>query len=310
MITLVRGAPGRNAISKMNNELINHLSVEHQVVIKKNVYDAWFTKYNGIVNTLYPLFTPVRRTSPVIVTVCDMSPIVYPESLNFLSKLQYKITYGNLKNVDKILTICDFTKKELLRLLPIDENKVRTIYQGVNHELFKPIERKYAIKELNLNPNYKYITCVSNVAKSKNLQLLSKIENALPDDVRILKAGYGTKWDGLKIINTGYMTDEQIPLLFQASVASIHPSIYEGFGLAILEACACGTPIVSYGNTTQKEITSNGLVDTEPEFIERTLKLIDTPELNHRGLKDSMRFSWDKMASEYEDVYDEFTHKN
>jgi glycosyltransferase involved in cell wall biosynthesis len=310
MVTLVRGTVGRNATSRMNDELIKHLSISHKVVTKTNVYDAWLTRYNDIVNTLYLLFTPLRKKYPIIVTLNDMFPIMYPETLNIITKLQYKIAYNNLHKVDKILTICDFTKNELLRLLPIDEDKVQTIYQGVDHAMFKPAPRDDAIEKLGLNPRYKYITCVSNVAKSKNLQLLSKIESVLPDDVRILKAGYGTKWDGEKITNTGYMTDKQMPLLYQASVASIHPSVYEGFGLAILEACACATPIVAYKNTTQREITTNGLVDTEKEFIERTLQLIDAPEYNRIGLKDSNKFSWDKMASQYEVVYNEIADKN
>jgi glycosyltransferase involved in cell wall biosynthesis len=236
-----------------------------------------------------------------------MFPLVYPDLLNPVSRIQYKIIYKRFNTVDKILTICDFTKNELLRLLPsIDDDKVKTVYQGVNHDLFKPEIRGSAIEKLELNPEYKYIACVSNVAESKNMQLLSKIEREIPDDVRILKAGYGTKWDGPKIINVGYLTDEQMPLLYQASLCSIHPSLYEGFGLAILEACACGVPIVSYGNSTQKEITLNGLVDTESEFIDRTFSLIDSPQHNYIGLKDSEKFSWKKMASEYESVYREF----
>lgn len=309
MVILVRGVVGRNAISKMNDELIKHLSVPHEVVTKGNVYDAWFSKYDDVTNILYPLFTPLRKKRPVVVTLCDMFPIVYPETLNYIAKLQYKATYRNLRKVDRILTICDFTRNELLRLLPIEEDKVQTVYQGVDHELFKPKNREDAVKELKLNPNYDYIVCVSNVALSKNLQLLNKIESVLPDNVRILKAGYGTEWDGSKTINTGYMNEEQMPLLYQASVASIHPSVYEGFGLAILEACSCGVPIVSYGNSTQREITQSGLVNTEEEFIERTLALIDSPQQNRIGLNDSKKFTWDKMASQYEEVYDEVSNK-
>lgn len=305
----MRGIEGRNAISKMNNELINHLTIEHEVVTKTSVYDAWITKYRDITNILYPLFTPLRRKRPIIVTLCDVFPLMYPETLNTISKLQYKIAYKKFETVDKILTICDFTKNELIRLLPIDEDRIQTIYQGVDHDMFKPVPRDEAIESLELDPSYKYIACVSNVAKSKNLQLLSKIEKELPDDVRILKAGYGTEWNGSKIINIGYMIDEQMPLVYQASVASVHPSVYEGFGLAILEACACATPIVAYGNTTQREITTNGLVDTEEEFIERTLQLIDVPKHSRIGLHDSNKFSWDKMASQYEEVYDEFADK-
>jgi len=307
MVTLVRGIQGKNAISKMNNELIKHLTVNHNVITKTSVYNAWLSKYEDVTNILYPLFTPIYGDKPVIVTLCDMFPLIYPNLLNRISRFQYNTIYKRLNTIDKILTICDFTKNELLRLLPdIDEDKVQTIYQGVDHQLFKPANREYAIEKLELNPEYKYVACVSNVAESKNMQLLSKIESEIPDDVRILKAGYGTKWDGPKIINVGYLSDEQMPLLYQASLCSIHPSLYEGFGLAILEACACGVPIVSYGNSTQKEITSNGLVDTETEFIARTLHLIDSPQHNYIGLKDSEKFSWGKMAFEYESIYKEF----
>jgi glycosyltransferase involved in cell wall biosynthesis len=312
MVTLLMGKTGDkpNAITTVMNQLAKHLKIKYNVkYISSSVYKMWLTKYNDdIVHSLYVLATPLfKNKAKRITTIYDMVPLAYPNisGTNAIAKLQYKLAYKNLKKADSIVSISNFTKNELIRFLGLEEDKIKTIYLGVDHDLFKPINRDEALESLGLNPDYRYISYVSNTAFTKNPYLLNKIEKVLPDDVRIIKTGYKGPLDGPKVINLGYLKDNEIPLVYNASLAFIHPSIYEGFGLVILEACACGTPIVAYKNSTQTEITSNGLVDTEEDFIERTLRLIDSPQKSQQEIKDASRFSWSKMAREYEILYEE-----
>ena len=307
MVKIIRGTGLPNAITKVGDELLKNISVPHSVeYTNKSVYGNWISKYNdNIIHSLHIMYTPLYRPN-ILTTIYDVHPLIFPEILNPILRLQYKIAYDSLKRCNKIVAICEFTKQDMIRLLGINPDKIQVIYCGVDHEKYNNnISKEEAIKQLNLDPKYRYITCVSNISDNKNLQLLNKIEKLLPDDVRIIKAGYGTLWQGTKIINMGRLLEEQMPLIYRASIMSLHPSLYEGFGLAILEACACGVPIVAYDNTTQKEITRNGLVNNEEEFIKRTLYLLDNPQINYEGMKDSLKFSWKKMAKEYEKLYEE-----
>jgi len=312
MVTILIGKAGDkpNAIVTVMNQLIKNLKIKYNVkYITSSVYRMWLTKYNDdIIHSLYVLATPLfKNKSKIITTIYDLAPLVYPDfsGVNAICKLQYKIAYKNLKRADTIVSISSFTKMELINLLGIEEDKIRVIYLGVDHDLFNPIKREEAIKLLGLNPYYRYISYVSNPSLTKNPQMLNKLEKVLPDDVRILKTGFKTQWDGSKVISLGYLRDEEMSLIYNASLAFIHPSIYVPFALAILEACACGTPIVAYKDGAQPEITTSGLVDTEEEFIERTLKLIDSPQKSQQEIKNASRFSWPKMAREYEKLYEE-----
>ena len=177
MVTILRGVGKPNAISKVCDELLKDLKKGHSVkCIDTSVYRAWLSKYkDNIVHSMFVLYTPlVKHKSKIITTIYDMIPLMYLGTLsNSVVKLQYKIAYKNLGKADKIVSICDFTKKEIVRLLGIDEDKIKTIYLGVHHNLFNDrIKREDAIEKLGLSPNYRYITCVSNVAINKNLQLL------------------------------------------------------------------------------------------------------------------------------------------
>lgn len=312
MVTILIGKAGDkpNAIVTVMNQLIKNLKIKYNVkYISSSVYRMWLTKYNDdIIHSLYVLATPLfKNKSKIITTIYDLAPLVYPDfsGVNAICKLQYKIAYKNLKRADTIVSISNFTKMELINLLGIEEDKIRIIYLGVDHDLFKPIKREEAIKLLGLSPNYRYISYVSNPSLTKNPQMLKKLEKLLPDDVRILKTGFKSQLDGNKVISLGYLRDEEMPLIYNASFAFVHPSFYVPFALAILEACACGTPIVAYKDGAQPEITTVGLVDTEEEFIERTLRLIESPQKSQQEMKDAFRFSWPKMAREYEKLYED-----
>lgn len=307
MVKILRGTGLPNAITKVGDELLKNLSVSHSVeYTNKFVYGNWLSKYNdNIIHSMHIMYTPLFNSN-ILTTIYDMHPLIFPEILNPILKIQYRIAYNNIKRAKRIVTICKYTKNDMIRLLGINEEKIQVIYCGVDHSKYNnSIKKEEAIKELGLDQNFRYITCVSNISDNKNLQLLNKIERFLPDDVRIIKAGYGTTWKGSKIINMGRLPEEKMPLIYRASLMSLHPSLYEGFGLAILEACACGVPIVAYDNTTQTEITQNGLVSNEEDFIKRTLYLLDNPQVNYIGMKDASKFSWKKMATEYEKIYEE-----
>lgn len=308
MVTIIRGEGSQNAISKVGDELLRNLQIQHKVkYADKSPHVSWFTNYHdNIIHSLFPMNSPILKySSKVITTVYDMIPLIHPELLSPVVRFQYTLAYRNLQKADKIIAISNFTKNEIIRLLGIEEHKIQVIYLGVRHDMFNDtVKRDTAIRLLGLNPKHRYIACVSNVAPNKNLQILDKLEKVLPEDVKILKAGYGSSWGSSpRIVNLGLLSDKEMPLLYRASLCSLHPTLYEGFGLAILEACACGIPTVAFNNPTQKEITTSGVVHSEEEFINRVQFLIDIPQENIFGKMDAERFSWAKMAREYEEVY-------
>jgi glycosyltransferase involved in cell wall biosynthesis len=135
-----------NAITTVMNQLAKHLKIKYNVkYISSSVYKMWLTKYNDdIVHSLYVLATPLfKNKAKRITTIYDMVPLAYPDisGTNAIAKLQYKLAYKNLKKADSIVSISNFTKNELIRFIGLEEDKIKTIYLGVDHDLFKPINR-------------------------------------------------------------------------------------------------------------------------------------------------------------------------
>jgi len=282
---------------------------------------SWFYRYKcgnaKVVHATSQVLAPViyfRKPRKFIVTVHDLAPIVYPFEIKDISeRIQWIFTPNALKKVDLIIAISEFTKNEIVRLLRIEEDRIAVIHQGVDHELYKPMDKERCRSYFNLDPEKKYILYVSSNLYHKRVDLAKSVFEEIRkcrDDVFMIKAGYSERLEGEGIISMGWIDEKDVPKLYNCADVYLHTSEYEGFGLPILEAMACGVPVVASNKASIPEIVGNAgiLVDLNDdcvkEFAESILKILDkNVKVDRKALERSMKFSWEKTARETLEVY-------
>jgi glycosyltransferase involved in cell wall biosynthesis len=255
-----------------------------------------------------------------ILTVHDVRVKVFPETFSKGTRAYYEFLYSaTLHRVDRIITVSEFSKNEIIKYFPETKNKITVIYEAIDTNKFK---------FLNL-PREKQILMLGAIAKHKNvlniLKAFSLAVNEIPHKLIIV----GSKDSGLpieeevnevlekipsdRVIFTGKLSDEEIIELYNKSEFFVFPSLYEGFGFPPLEAMACGCPvIVSYISSLPETVGDAGLfVDPyKLEDIANKMVLMASnqelrDELREKGFERVKNFSWSKAAKEHVDVFKE-----
>lgn len=237
-------------------------------------------------------------------------PKFYPGSYKSLSK-NTKIA---LKRADKIIAISESTKKDLVNLYGVLEDKIRVCYPGVDKN-FNPKGKKF-------NLDTPYFLFVGALKRIKNIPLILKAFAQFLDKTKtqfkFILVG-GDLWLDPeiprtirefnleeKVLMTGFVKDQDLPKFYRGAVAFISPSLYEGFGITHLEAMACGTPVIAAKVSSMPEIVGQAgiLVNpkSEEEIEEAMLKIFEDKKLRNtfvrKGLVQARRFSWAKFAAQ------------
>lgn len=275
---------------------------------------------------------PEEYLGKIIVTVHDLSFIRYPEfhtpenrefCLSQLEKIK--------KQADCVITVSEFSKKELVEIGGIDEQIIRVVYEAAA-PIFKPAKDKNKFKKILKKFGIKkdYILYVGSVEPRKNLRTLIRafsrvLENKI--DCVLVLAG-GTSWLtaelkeeisnlglGEKVIFTGYVTDEELLGLYNLAQVFVYSSFYEGFGLPPLEAMASGCPVITSNASSLPEVVGEAGLMTAPDdfgdLAQKIEEVLTNPiirkSLSEKSLIQSQKFSWAKAAGEtlkiYEEVY-------
>lgn len=282
---------------------------------------AWFKKIDVLVSLGYvcPLFISCKS----IVVIYDLNWFFHPEEFSFLERIAWKTLVSfSAKRADLIVTTSKNSKKDITRILKIPKGKISVVYGGIDRERFKPIKNgkghtvikeKYGIKD-------RFLLTVSASYYFKNLD---KLIDAFKDisekfsDLQLLVVGLsGRAKPGIlkkikkynfenKVIIAGWVPDEDLPLLYSAAEVYIHPSLYEGFGLPVLEAMACGCPVVSSNAASLPELVGDAAIladATETQALKNAIIKILTnqklrKELILKGLKRVKKFTWIQTAT-------------
>ncbi|OGS32363.1 MAG: hypothetical protein A2474_04320 [Elusimicrobia bacterium RIFOXYC2_FULL_34_12] len=231
----------------------------------------------------------------------------------------------SIKKADKIIAISESTRRQIIEIFKVPEGKVKTIYLGVS-EKYRILEDKAKIGYLLDKYRIKqpFILFVGNLDPRKNLLRLisafhnvkSKINNL--QLVIIGNRGELFQEDILKEVNkgdivlTGYLKEDDVVCLYNAAAVFVFPSLYEGFGLPILEAMACGCPVVTSDVFSMPEVAGDAAILINPESIDEIssaiIRIIEDDKfrenLIQKGFKRAKKFNWKKTASETLAVYD------
>jgi glycosyltransferase involved in cell wall biosynthesis len=253
-----------------------------------------------------------KTINKFVVTVHDLAPMIYPSEMNNLSvRVQYLLTPRALKKADRIIADSRFTRDELLRLTDLKVDRIEVVHLGVDHDLYRPMERSICKERFGLNPEDKHVLVVSSNLEHKRMDLAKKLFGYIRSergDVKMIKAGYGEGLEGEGIISVGWVPEEDMPLLFNASDAYLHTSEYEGFGLPVLEAMSCGVPVIASNKASIPEVVGDCglLLDFDTlnyrEIVGEISSLIDGG-LDSAALGRSRGFSWERTARDTFEIY-------
>lgn len=256
-----------------------------------------------------------------ITTVHDVIAYKFPESLDpYIVKVQKRRMELVKRKCDLIIADSSATKEDLVNILRIDESKARVIHLAAA-DIFKPqnddkigeVKRRYGITK-------DYLLSVGTREPRKNLQRIVNTYKNLKtkEDLELVlvgKFGWGediSPVEGVRIL--GFLKNDELPALYTGAKAFLYPSLYEGFGVPVLEAMACSCPVVTSDRGSLKEIVGDAALIVNPE-VEEDIKnaveiLLDLPKIEYNEIKtkslvNSQKYSWEKTAKETIDAYKE-----
>lgn len=267
----------------------------------------------------------IFKTCPTISNIHDLAEFYFPEKYGFLrSYVRKSIARGQANLSNHLVTVSNYSKKDIQRRFDISDNKITSIYNGVNIKLFGNIREKLDIEGLEEN---KFFLYVGELEKSKNVSIIFEAFLQLPESLKktykIVCAGRrGNDYDRLKlfidknnlnsqVIILDYVTDEELQLLYNNCKAFIFPSLFEGFGLPIIEAMASGSTVISSNASCLPEVGGEAVLLFNPykseELVQKILLIENNNELNI-SLKEKSRervekFSWKHTAEETLKIY-------
>src|SRR5258708_1001509 len=246
-----------------------------------------------------------------VTTVHDLSAIKFSNvTPKKIVEVHKRRLYWVLKEVDRIIVPSEFIKKELVDLGAQDE-KIRVIYEGVN-ENFKKLDEEIineTKKKFGIRGNY---IMALGIGERKNTKRIIEAFQKSKKDYKLVIVGGSAKsnFDERGVTYTGFVSDIDLIALFSGAKALVYPSLYEGFGLPILQAFACQCPVVTSDIGAMKEVAGNAAILVDPMDVNSIThgieKAVDSPKtLGQLGLKRVKDFSWEKAAKETLKVYEE-----
>ncbi|WP_346873626.1 glycosyltransferase family 1 protein [Clostridium sp. UBA5988] len=342
------GVYTKNIINKLKYKahikVFTPINIDDVEVIKTTKYlKPNYKKKGGMVRFLYTqfimpfkvrgnsiLYHPFQYLSLLsnkkqIITIHDFIPLHYPK----VAKHQYNYyKYFMpilLKKAYKIVCISNQTKGDLLKFYNVEESKIKVVYNGYDRELFNKDNVHKEVIE-NLNIKYPYILMVGGGYSHKNLHSAIMAYSQIEDNkgVKLVIVGktspYIERLKSMveelnledKVNFVGYISDDNLPSLYGKAEAFLYPTLYEGFGLPILEAWACGTLVLCSNNSSLKEVSEDGAITFNPESIEEIKTaleiVINKKEIDYiertklRGELLLGKYSWEKTTEEIYEV--------
>jgi glycosyltransferase involved in cell wall biosynthesis len=254
--------------------------------------------------------TPLFCRSPFVFTIHDLSHVYCPENSSAAIRLYYStILKRACHHAAKIFTVSEFTRGQIIGWAGVREEKVFNVGCGVDGA-YHPGRETYGLP-------YPYLLCVSNRKKHKNeSRLLEGFAKAAIDDcVRLVFTGnaetnlmrrMARHRLSDRVVFLGAVSEVRLPTLYRGAMAAVFPSLYEGFGLPILEAMACGIPVVTSNVTAMPEIAGDAALLVDPTSVEDIAQAIERvveddalrQRLRERGLRRAAMFSWDRTCAQ------------
>ena len=286
-----------------------------------------------------PLFTSI----PLVVTLHD---IIYMESLSLLKKgfSNYQ-KFGNMyrrmivprvvRKCRKLITVSEFEKQRIADFFRLDNQKIEAVYNGVSSH-FKPVTDQAVLAGMKTKYNLpdRFFFFFGNTDPKKNtkgvLKALSDLHKETGENIPLVMLDFDR--DELnrlisdigdpslrdKVILTGYVPNTELPAIYSLSTIFLYPSLRESFGIPMLEAMACGVPVITSNTSSMPEVGGDAamFIDPyDPSQITAAMKRLLTDQtlrsdLINKGFANASKYSWEAMAMRVLSIYSEILKPN
>lgn len=329
---------------------IGHLSFESVIAPKKLVIRDHFFFWDSIRRLDLDIFfhpdnTEFLKCHPnSIVTLHDLLPYILPEAvlsgnplIRVKQEMYFRLQLKALKDsCHRIITVSENTRKDIIRILGVPENRVQVIYEGIeekftlqnNQDLIASVKNKYKI-------NGVYLLYLGGFEIYKNVERLIKaFGQSFTHNLKLVLAGESNSGSaGLKklvrdlgmeesVIFPGFIEEADLPAIYGGATLFVYPSLYEGFGFPPLEALACGTPVVISNTSSLPEVGGDAAFYFNPESVnsiagalEQALRLnlsnrVSFDRISDAGRILAKRFDWRVAAEKTLALFEEVLHEN
>ncbi len=245
-------------------------------------------------------------------------------SPNRRDRYYLNLDYKGIRKAARIIAVSQSTKKDLMHWFDIDDERISVVHEGIDHQLFQPVSRR-----IYDDP---YVLFVGSEQPRKNFAALLKAFRQLKDaprfkELKLVKVGsaggreFGFRSQTMAVIDslnlsnevifTDFVPEADLPAYYSGAGVFVLPSLYEGFGFPVLEAMACGCPVITSNNSSLPEVVDEAGIMVNPSDINRLAQVMSRvltddklkDAMVRRGLEQSKRFSWEKAAEQTQEVY-------
>jgi glycosyltransferase involved in cell wall biosynthesis len=297
------------------------LTVSQQLILPAAVMRFPYALYH------YPNFdVPVLLRGPVVATCHDLEPLRHPELFSSPIVWFYRLFAQGLRRASHVITVSASTAHDVEQLLGIPPDRITPIHHGVDDRFTPAADDEKARCRAVYDLPATYVCYVGNTMPHKNLprliEAMALVVRHRPD-ASLMLVGAPDKYRpaveaaverfGLQraVRFLGRVPEADLPAIMSAAAVFAFPSLYEGFGLPVLEAMACGTPVVTSTRASLPEVVGDAAATVDPldssGLAEQILRLIEDPgeaaRLREAGLRRARAFTWRRCALEHLAVY-------
>ncbi len=275
---------------------------------------------------------PLIKTCSIVATIHDMAPLAMRGKYDMARTFYHEQFQSRIVHrCDHIITVSHYTKEDIIRFTGYPEDKITVIYSGIDRTVFRPLAKEQALEELRQRypiqaPFIVYVSRVEHPAKN-HLNLIKAFElfkQREGNSYQLVLAG--PDWPGADVVKQyardsachesihflGSIPRDDIVRLYSTCDFMVFPSLFEGFGFPLLEAMACGAPVICSNTTSLGELAkdyADTFDPTQPEEILQTLVkaagYTDREVRINKGIAYAATFNWTSAARQVLKVYEQ-----
>ena len=274
-------------------------------------------------------FIPPMTPCPTVLTVHDLSFVVHPEFFSLRDRvLLQRLVPKSMRRADRIITDMEITKQDMVRIYGVDPERIEVIPLAADLR-YRPMDREVCRESVakSFGVDGPFVLYVGTFQPRKNVEPLIRGYTQMREQgdlqhklvlVGKPKHKYESVFEAIEtspfrddIILTGFVEDDDLPVFYNAADVFVFPTLFEGFGLPVVEAMACGTPVITTNVSCLPDVSGGAamLVDpNDPEAFATAMTSVLSDEtvaqqMAERGLAHSAGYSWERTARETVAVY-------